>query len=210
VDSVSSLPATLERLDALVQHEGLKRSDLISPEALAAMTALPESTVRTLLRGGQPPADTVSERVRARIKALADAHLTAHGQRMSDLAGNISRQLGVSPFWARQVCAGEKVPSVELLHGLVTFFGVDDQVGEAFFTAPASEALNRALLTILAAHQPPAHQRTADHLTAASLGHDDVRGVALRQARDLPEERWNVLNATLKALLELDDKESDR
>lgn len=209
MDSASSLPMTLERLEALIESQGLNRADLFTPEELAAKTALSESTVRTLLQGGQAPADTVNERVRARIKALADAHLARTGERMSDLAGSISRQLGVSPFWARQVCAGEKVPSVELLHGLVDFFRIDDHVGEAFFTAPAAEALNRALLTLLAAHTPPPHAGAPDHLAVASLGHEDVRGFALRQARDLPEERWNVLNATLKALLELDDKEKE-
>ncbi len=41
----------------------------------------------------------------------------------------------------------------------------------------------------------------------ALTGYDDVRGIALRQARDLPPERWNVLTATLQALLKLDDED---
>ncbi|MGW3267912.1 hypothetical protein [Streptomyces sp. NPDC001056] len=199
------LPETLRRLDALIQQEGLDRSEFLSPRRLAVRTALPESVVRTLLRGGQPPVETVNERVRSRIKALADDRLARTGQRMSDLAGGISRQLGVSAFWARQVCAGAKVPSVELLHGLVDFFGVEG--GEAFFTAPASEALHRELLSMVAARSATEGRPTA---VVASSRHDDVRGFALRQARNLPEERWNVLNATLKALLELDDQEEDR
>ncbi|MFH8219439.1 hypothetical protein ACH4C2_09765 [Streptomyces sp. NPDC018057] len=201
---------TLERLRALVQDRGAAHPDPLDPEALAAGTALPEATVRTLLDGGEPPADTVNERVRTRIKALADARLRRTGTRMSDLAGDISRQLGVSAFWARQVCSGEKVPSVELLHGLVGFFGVEG--GEAFFTAPAPDALNRALLPVLAALGParsPADP-PADPLAGALSRYGDVRGVALRQAHDLPPERWHVLNATLKALLELDDAEGQR
>ncbi|MGW1895098.1 hypothetical protein ACWCP6_33385 [Streptomyces sp. NPDC002004] len=142
---------TLERLEALCRERGMDRSELLDPGALAARTALPEDTISVLLRGGRVPADTVPSRVSARIKALADAYLTHTGKPMSDLAGSISRQLGVSAFWARQVCSGTKVPSVELLHGLVGFFGVEG--GEAFFTAPASEALNRALLPMLAALQ---------------------------------------------------------
>ncbi|MEV7503243.1 hypothetical protein [Streptomyces sp. NPDC093018] len=201
----SPLPETLRRLDALIQQEGLERSEFLDVRRLAVSTALPEDVVGTLLRGGQPPAETVNERVRSRIRALADDRLARTGQRMSDLAAAISRQLGVSAFWARQVCAGDKVPSVELLHGLVDFFGVEG--GEAFFTAAADEALDRALRSLLAARSTP-EGRAA--LPSAPPGRDDVRGLALRQARDLPQERWNVLNATLKALLELDDQEGAR
>ncbi|MFF0963845.1 hypothetical protein ACWDQO_04745 [Streptomyces sp. NPDC003703] len=209
---------TLERLRSLVQERDAAHPDPLDPGALAAGTALPETTVRTLLDGGEPPADTVNERVRTRIKALADARLRRTGTRMSDLAGDISRQLGVSAFWARQVCSGEKVPSVELLHGLVGFFGVEG--GEAFFTAPAPEALNRALLPVLTALRParsaagPSADPLSDPLSDPPAGalsrYGDVRGVALRQAHGLPPERWHVLNATLKALLELDDAEGQR
>ncbi|MYW48037.1 hypothetical protein GT045_19425 [Streptomyces sp. SID486] len=200
------MSATVERLQALIRERGTDPAELLDPAELADRTALSEDTVRTLLRGGEPTADTVNDRVRTRIKALADAYLTRTGKRMSDLAGSISQQLGISAFWARKVCSGEKVPSVELLHGLVDFFGVKG--GEAFFTAPASEALNQALLPMLAAAQPTPDrpQAAGDPLTEVLWEYDDVRGIALRQARDLPPERWKVLNATLKALLDLDDE----
>ncbi|MFE9702493.1 hypothetical protein [Streptomyces sp. NPDC005930] len=61
---------------------------------------------------------------------------------MSDLASRISEHLGVSDVWARLVRDGKKMPSAELVYGLVRFFDVER--GEAFFTAPADEALNRA------------------------------------------------------------------
>ncbi|MCB5179727.1 hypothetical protein [Streptomyces antimicrobicus] len=204
-----SLPDTLKRLEALVQERNLRRSELLDPQELAARTALPEDTVRLLLRGGEAPPDTVNDRVRARIRSLADAYLARTGVRMSELANRISRQLGVSAFWARQVCTGEKVPSVELLHGLVEFFGVEG--GEAFFTVPSAEALHRALLPVLASLQPgqDGPDPGPDPLAAVLSGHGDVRGVALRRARDLPEERWHVLSATLNALLELDEREGD-
>jgi transcriptional regulator with XRE-family HTH domain len=128
VASPPPLAETLRRLDAAVQEKGI-RSDLLDVAELAARTALPASTVRT------------------RIAALAKASMTTTGTRMSDLASDISRRLGVSGYWARQVCDGKKVPSVELLHGLVEYFGVEE--GEAFFTAPAADALNRALLPLL-------------------------------------------------------------
>ncbi|MFF0104329.1 hypothetical protein [Streptomyces hirsutus] len=198
------LPETLRRLDALIEARGLTRSEVLDSRELAGRTLLSEQAVRTLLEGGTLPADTVNDRVRARVKALADAHLARTGERMSGLAGSISRQLGVSAFWARQVCAGDKVPSVELLHGLVGFFRVEE--GEAFFTAEAPEVLHRALLPILAELEPSSGPEPP------KIGwpeHDDVRGIALRQARDLPPERWAVLNATLKALLEFDDQEED-
>ncbi|MFB7330950.1 hypothetical protein ACFC00_04825 [Streptomyces adustus] len=124
-----------------------KQSHLLDPRELAAKTALPEKTVRSLLGGGGAPDDSVNDRVRARIKLLATARLDRTRTRMSDLAAEIHEQVGVSEYWARQVCDGKKVPSVELLHSLVDFFQVDG--GEAFFTAPADEALNRVLLPAL-------------------------------------------------------------
>ncbi|MEU2711971.1 hypothetical protein [Streptomyces sp. NPDC007205] len=153
MESPSQLHETLRRLTALIEEQGLKRSELLDPRALAARTALPETAVRILLKGGPPPADTVNDRVRARIKALSDAHLTRTGRRMSDLAADIGSRLGVSDYWARQVCDGKKVPSVEFLHGLVEYFRVEG--GEAFFTAPADEALNRALLPALVRLENP-------------------------------------------------------
>ncbi|MER7377136.1 hypothetical protein [Streptomyces lanatus] len=201
---------TLRRLETHIREQNLDRSAILNPRDLAAKSALPEHTVRCLLRGKNPPADTVNDRVQARIKALSDAHLARSGKPMSDLAGNVSRKLGISGVWARQVCSGEKTPSVELLHGLVEFFGVQGK--EAFFTAPAPEALNRVLLGILAEQQPTSEPSVPgpDSLTPAEDSFDDVRSVRLRQARDLPPERWKVLNATLTALLQFDDSQGDR
>jgi len=147
VEPPTRLPATLRRLDTLVEEQGLACSDLLDPRELAARTALPESTVRTLLKGGAAPADKVNDRVCARLRTLADAHLARTGGRMSDLAAAIRERLGVSDYWARQVCAGKKVPSVEFLHGLVEFFGVEG--GEAFFTARAADSLDRVLRPVL-------------------------------------------------------------
>ncbi|MFI0806358.1 hypothetical protein [Streptomyces echinatus] len=163
--SASPLPMTLAGLEALLEERGMNPSQLLDIRELAAKTALPEETVAILLEGRQIQADTVAARVSARIKVLADAYLARTGKPMSDLAGNISRQLGVSSFWARQVCSGDKVPSVEMLHGLVGFFGVEG--GEAFFTAPAAEALNRVLLPILTALQQTSGKPNVERLAAS-------------------------------------------
>ncbi|PZH20066.1 hypothetical protein C1I97_01950 [Streptomyces sp. NTH33] len=137
----------------LIREQGLDSAELVDPGSLAEQTALPEQTVRDLLDGAGPPDDSVNDRVRDRIRTLAQADLANTGRRMSDLAAGISERLGVSAVWARLVCDGKKVPSVELLHGLVGFFGVEG--GEAFFTARADEALDRALLRILRRLETP-------------------------------------------------------
>ncbi|GLV75830.1 hypothetical protein Shyhy02_38300 [Streptomyces hygroscopicus subsp. hygroscopicus] len=180
--SASPLPMTLARLEALLKERDMNRSQVLDIGELAAKAALPEDTVAVLLEGGQIPADTVAARVSARVKVLADAHLARTGKPMSDLAGSISRQLGVSSFWARQVCSGDKVPSVELLHGLVGFFGVEG--GEAFFTAPAAEALNRVLLPMLAALQ----QTSGTPETDGSATSPAEREVAVPSPREADAE----------------------
>jgi transcriptional regulator with XRE-family HTH domain len=153
VESPTQLHETLRRISALIEHQGLNRSALLNPQELASRTALPMTTVRALLKGSPALPDTVNDRVRARLKALSNAHLARTGRRMSDLAADIGECLGVSDYWARQVCDGKKVPSVEFLHGLVEYFKVEG--GEAFFTAPADEALNRVLLPVLTRLENP-------------------------------------------------------
>lgn len=130
---------TLERLRA-------HKADLNCPD-LAGRTALPEDTVAALLRGEDPPADTIEDRVCARIKTLADAHLTRTQKRSGDLVTEVHEHLGISKEWARKLLKGEKMPNVPLLHGIADFFNVAG--GEAFFTAPPADALNRELQTVL-------------------------------------------------------------
>ncbi|MER8009705.1 hypothetical protein [Streptomyces sp. NPDC094149] len=206
----SPLLATLRRLDELTREQGLNQQDVLDPDALSMATGLPERSVRLLLQGRAPANDTVEERVCSRLKAVADAYMARTGKRMSELAAEVSQRLGISEVWARQICVGKKVPNVGHLHHLARFFGVEG--GEPFFTVPADEALNRALQPILAGLETRAGERAAQRGELALTGTDtdDVRGIALRQARNLPPERWKVLNATLEALLELDSNEEDR
>ncbi|MCM1943443.1 hypothetical protein NC239_35170 [Streptomyces sp. G3] len=192
--SPSPLSETLRRLDRVVQEEGV-RTKLLDAAELACRTALPVSTVRSLLQGGTPPDDSVNDRVRTRIAALAEAEMAATGKRMSDLASDVSGRLGVSGYWARQVCGGKKVPSVELLHGLVEYFGVEE--GEAFFTAPAADALNRVLLPVLHGLEEPENDPVL-----ALMDRYGVRSADLRAHGSLTREQLErLLEGVLRSVL---------
>ncbi|MFD7060833.1 hypothetical protein [Streptomyces sp. NPDC059906] len=192
--SPSPLSETLLRLDRVVQErEG--RSKPLDAAELAVRAALPVSTVRSLLQGGVPPDDSVNDRVRTRIAALAEAEMAATGKRMSDLASDISERLGVSGYWARQVCDGKKVPSVELLHGLVEYFGVEE--GEAFFTASAADALNRVLLPVLHGLERPENDPVL-----ALMDRYGVRSADLRANGSLTREQLErLLEGVLRSVV---------
>ncbi|MET9355062.1 hypothetical protein ABZY14_19055 [Streptomyces sp. NPDC006617] len=192
--SPSPLSETLRRLDRVIQGKE-DRSTLLDAAQLAGRTALPVSTVRSLLQGGVPPDDSVNDRVRMRIAALAEAEMAATGKRMSDLASDISERLGVSVYWARQVCDGKKVPSVELLHGLVEYFGVEE--GEAFFTASAADALNRVLLPVLYGLEHP----ESDPVLAL-MDRYGVRSADLRAHGSLTREQLDrLLEGVLRSVV---------
>ncbi|MFD5966782.1 hypothetical protein ACFWGR_11195 [Streptomyces sp. NPDC060311] len=192
--SPSPLSETLRRLDRVVQEKEV-RTKLLDAAELARRTALPVSTVRSLLQGGTPPDDSVNDRVRTRIAALAEAEIAATGKRMSDLASDISERLGVSGYWARQVCDGKKVPSVELLHGLVEYFGVEE--GEAFFTAPAADALNRVLLPVLHGLEEPENDPVL-----ALMDRYGVRSADLRAHGSLTREQLErLLEGVLRSVV---------
>ncbi|MEU9065665.1 hypothetical protein AB0D60_02070 [Streptomyces sp. NPDC048306] len=192
--SPSPLSETLRRLDRVVREEGV-RTKLLDAAELACRTALPVSTVRSLLQGGTPPDDSVNDRVRTRIAALAEAEMAATGKRMSDLASDVSERLGVSGYWARQVCDGKKVPSVELLHGLVEYFGVEE--GEAFFTASAADALNRVLLPVLHGLEEPENDPVL-----ALMDRYGVRSADLRAHGSLTREQLErLLEGVLRSVV---------
>ncbi|MGX2998871.1 hypothetical protein JNUCC64_32145 [Streptomyces sp. JNUCC 64] len=195
VEPVPSLPETLDRLESLIGERGLSRADLLDATDLAARTALPEDTVHALLKGGTPPEDTVNDRVRARIRTLTELNLHRTGRKLSELVAEISRRLGVSEYWARQVCDGKKVPSVEFLHGLVEFFGVEG--GEAFFTAQADEALNRVLRPVLRTLEDP----SADPVQAL-MDRYGVKSTDLRMCGFMTREQLErLLEGVLRSVL---------
>lgn len=120
------------------------------------------------------------------------AHLAATGRRMSDLTAELHARLGVSEMWARQVCDGKKVPNLELLHGLVKFFGVDGE--EGFFTAPAHDALNRALLPALRGLETDPLQALMDRY--------GVRGTDLRAHGSMSRRQLErLLEGVLRSVL---------
>ncbi|WP_186777515.1 hypothetical protein [Streptomyces salinarius] len=192
--SPSPLSETLRRLDRVVQEKEV-RTKLLDAAELARRTALPVSTVRSLLQGGTAPDESVNDRVRTRIAALAEAEMAATGKRMSDLASDVSERLGVSGYWARQVCDGTKVPSVELLHGLVEYFGVEE--GEAFFTASAADALNRVLLPVLHGLEDPENDPVL-----ALMDRYGVRSADLRAHGSLTREQLErLLEGVLRSVV---------
>ncbi|MEU7428000.1 hypothetical protein [Streptomyces sp. NPDC040750] len=167
----SDLSTTVRHVEALISERDMERSDLLNPRSLAARTALPEHTVKALLRGDAPTPDTVEERVCARVTALVESWLERHSDRRRvDLIATVSDRLSISKVWTRKLLAGKKMPSVTILHGLAEFFAVEG--GEAFFTAPASEAINRVLLADLARMEDP---EPADPIEALMRKYDIVK-----------------------------------
>ncbi|MFI1370225.1 hypothetical protein [Streptomyces griseochromogenes] len=200
-----NLPETFRRLNALIEEQKLDRSELLDPEVLATRTALPVATVRTLLRGGDALEDSVAERVCARIKVLSDAYLSARpGQTRAQLVNEIAEALGVSKPWARQVCEGRKLPNVTLLHQLVQFFEVDASTGEAFFTAAAPDALNRALRDILTKYENPERDPLQALLARYGVKAADMR---LHDSSITPEQLESLLEGVFQSLKPKGDRE---
>ncbi|WP_326724729.1 helix-turn-helix transcriptional regulator [Streptomyces sp. NBC_00243] len=179
------LPETVQRLRALIAEKDLEPSEYLGPKELADKTALPLATIETLLSGGTPPADTVNDRVCARIKTLADKHASTPREK-SDLVAEIAARLGISQAWARKVVDGEKMPNVDALHGLSNFFGVDGE--ERFFTASAEDALNRILSTRLEELQDPPTDPFA-----AIMEHYGVKSTDLRSHASLTPEQFRMV-----------------
>ncbi|MEU9662704.1 hypothetical protein [Streptomyces chartreusis] len=191
--STPPLTETLRRLDQLTRDRGLTLDDVLNPEDLAAGTALPEQHVRLMLKGGRVLEDTVNERTCARLKVVAAAHMARTKTRLSELVADMHLRLGISEYWARQICEGKKVPNIELLHGLVEYFEIE--AGEPFFTNSADKALNRALLPILQRFEPD------DDPLDAMLARHGVVQTDLRLHGALNAEQRRLLMGVLYSVL---------
>ncbi|MFJ8200897.1 XRE family transcriptional regulator [Streptomyces sp. NPDC096152] len=198
----AALTETLRRVDALLLKSGRTRSEVLDADRLSWETGVPAPVVAALLGGQDVPEEGFGERIRTRILHLRRTHRRPDGSRYS--YSEIGASFGASGAAISAIVNGRSKcgPLAATQAGIEKFF-----FGQAngFLSAEAVPALNAALQPVLGRLE---HE--TDPLAEALSRYDDVRGVALRQARDLPEERWNVLNATLKALLELDVKEGTR
>ncbi|MFC5220048.1 hypothetical protein [Streptomyces coerulescens] len=193
MESAPPLSETLRRLELLIRERGLNRSDVLNPQVLAAETALPEEFVHLLLQGRPVPEETVNERVCTRLKAVAEAHMARTRTRPAELVADLHRRLGISEYWARQICDGKKVPNIDLLHRLVRYFGIT--AGEPFFTDGADEALNRVLLPIQRRLEPE-----GDSLDALLARHGVVQ-TDLRMHGSLNPEQRKLLAGVLLSVL---------
>lgn len=189
------LAETLRRLDALIREQGLDRAVLLDARELAAGTALPEPVVRALLAGEPPPDDTVPERFSARIRVLAQTDLRRTGRKMAALAAEVGASLNVSDVWARLILEGKKTPNIEHLHKLAEFFGLE--AGEAFFTAPADKALNRALTPVLAQLENPETDPVEALLRKYGVRTADLR----RHGSMTPEALDRLLEGVIRSVL---------
>ncbi|MEU5191764.1 hypothetical protein AB0G83_32195 [Streptomyces klenkii] len=201
-DPDAALAETLRRIDALLGRSGKTRDDALSVDDLAREAGISPLTVLALLECQHVSEEGVGERIRRRILHLRETHRRPNGSRYS--YSEIGESFGSSGAAISAIVNGQSKsgPLAATQAGIEKFF-----FGQAngFLSAEAVPALNMALQSVLRRLE-----READPLAEILSSYGDVRGVALRQARDLPEERWNVLNATLKALLELDESEEER
>lgn len=145
------LSETLDRLEALLKEQELDRGDALKVDELAFATALPKETVQALLDRKPVPEDTLEDRVCARIAALAASYIDTTGKRAADVRREVAAAMGRSPEWARQLLAGQSMPNLPNFLALRSYFeqALNLDIDEAFFTAPADEALNRALQPIV-------------------------------------------------------------
>ncbi|MEU9354960.1 hypothetical protein AB0D65_29195 [Streptomyces griseoloalbus] len=186
------LAETLRRLRAHGGERDLNCRDL------AGETALPEDVVEALLKGEEPPAASVEERVCARIRTLRDAHLERTGKRASDLVAEVVAALDISDVWARKLLNGQKLPNVPLLHSLAKFFKVEG--GEAFFTDPPADALNRVLQSRLQKYEAPA----TDPVQALMQRYGVVAADLRHHSALTPEQLETLLAGVIKSVMPIE------
>jgi transcriptional regulator with XRE-family HTH domain len=182
---------------------GRSREDVLRVDKLAQETTLPPDVVAALLNGKDVPEEDVGSRIRGRLLRLRETRLRPDGKRYS--YSEIGESFGSSGAAISAIVNGSSRngPLAATQAGIEKFF-----FGRAngFLSAEAAPTLDAALQSVLKDLEREATERRSAPLSEF----DDVRGIALRQARDLPEEQWNVLRATLSALLQLDDNEGAR
>ncbi|MCX2969221.1 MULTISPECIES: XRE family transcriptional regulator [Streptomyces] len=192
-DPRSDLAATLKRLTLLTGESG-PGGDALDVAALSYATGVPEPTVRALLAGEHVPEEDFAERVRRRIVFLRGTRPRPDGRPYSFKA--IAESFGASGAALSALVNGKGAPLASTAAGIERFFGVPN----GFLTAEATQALDAALQPVLTRLE-----READPLSEVKERYA-VRGAALRAAKELSEDKWKVLAATLGALLAQDEE----
>ncbi|MGW3308320.1 XRE family transcriptional regulator [Streptomyces sp. NPDC001073] len=202
-DPRAALAETLDSIDRLRLKMGRSREDVLNVNELAQETTLSPDVVAALLNGQEVSEEAVGSRIRARLLHLRETHRRSDGKRYS--YSEIGESFGSSGAAISAIVNGSSRngPLAATQAGIEKFF-----FGRAngFLSAEAAPTLDAALQPVLKALERDISETRSTPLSEF----DDVRGIALRHARDLPEEQWNVLNATLEALLRLDDNEEAR
>ncbi|MFE2581400.1 hypothetical protein [Streptomyces sp. NPDC059378] len=202
-DPRAALAETLHSIDRFLQETGRSRDDVLDVEALSGETGIPPEVVRRLLDGEDVPEEEFGVRIRDRIQHLRKTHLREDGAPHSLSA--IGESFGSSGAAISAILNGQgRGPLAATQAGIEKFF-----FGRAtgFLSLEAVPALDAALQSVIKPLKEDAHPGVVE----VPSSRNDVRSIALRQARDLPEERWHVLSATLKALMDLDETiEGDR
>ncbi|MEH0424708.1 XRE family transcriptional regulator [Streptomyces sp. B21-083] len=198
-DPRAALTETLRRIDTCLQQVGKSRDDVLNTDELARETGIPLASVAALLAHQEVPEEEFSDRIRNRILHLRETRRRPDGSAFS--YSEIGESFGSSGAAISAIVhsKGKNGPLAVTQAGIEKFF-----FGQAngFLSAEAVPALNAALQPVL-----ERLEHETDPLAEVVSGYRDVRGVALRQARDLPEGQWKVLRATLEALLEVDDED---
>ncbi len=198
-DPRAALTDTLLRIEACLRMAGRTRDDELKVNELARETGIPPADVAALLDHQEVPEEEFSDRLRNRILHLRETRRRPDGTAFS--LSEIGESFGSSGAAISAIIKGKgkNGPLAATSAGIEKFFFGSPN---GFLSAEAVPALNAALQPVL-----KRLEHETDPLAKMVSGHRDVRGVALRQARDLPEGQWKVLHATLEALLKVDDED---
>jgi hypothetical protein len=201
VGNLPSLSSTLDRIDRLLQEKQADRDKELDVDDLAFRTALPKSTVQALLNREPAPQDELEQRVCARIAAVGTAYLDTTGKRAADVRREIAAAVGRSPEWARLLLAGQSMPTVPNFVAVREYLqrGLPFEIDEKFFTAPADEALSRAL-------QPVVERLGGHDPLEAVLAELQVRSVDHRAA-DMSTRQRVALAEFIRAVVTPDEAE---
>ncbi|MFE3410980.1 hypothetical protein ACFXMT_22425 [Streptomyces mirabilis] len=197
-ESRSALAGTLHHLDALLEHQGKSRAEVLDVEELAREACLPADVVTTLLNGGDPPEQEFTDRVIGRIKMLRETRTRQDGKLYS--WREIAESFNASPASISNLVSGhgKAGPLASTQAGIERFF-FSEPTG--FLSAEPASALNSALQAVVSRLQTSL--QGGDHPGRnTSLEHLGVRGGALRSATALPDADWELVESLIKRLVQ--------